>query len=292
EDVKLSDVILTRLSEAYKKLRNSGFRYMLGNLHDFDPAADSVPGEALLSVDTWVLIRAEELARRCTGWYAEYSFHRVYRAIYDFVITDLSAIYFDVLKDRLYTSGTRSQARRSAQTALYRINSALVRLLAPILSYTAEEVWQHMKTHTAGVESVHLDEFPEAGTLTSGITADQRARAADWDQLLPVRDIVLKSLDTAREDKVIGSSLEAAVFLEAGDDVYPLLWKHEAELEGWFIVSQVELKAGGAGLAVRIDRARGDKCERCWKYTTDVGSHPDFPTVCAACAKVLPDFVA
>jgi isoleucyl-tRNA synthetase len=292
EDVKLSDVILTRLSEAYKKLRNSGFRYMLGNLHDFDPAVDSVTGEALQSVDAWVLIRAEDLVRRCLAAYGDYSFHRVYRAIYDFVITDLSAIYFDVLKDRLYTSGTRSQARRSAQTALYRLNSALVRLLAPILSYTAEEVWQHVKVHSAGIESVHLDVFPEPEALTFGITADQRARAADWDLLLPVRDVVLKSLDTAREDKVIGSSLEAAVFLEAGDDIYPLLWKHEAELAAWFIVSQVELKAGGEGLAVRIDRARGDKCERCWKHTTDVGSNQNFPTVCAACAQVLPDFMA
>ena len=292
EDVKLSDTILTRLSEAYQKLRNSGFRYMLGNLHDFDPGADSVAGDSLLPLDAWMLLRAEDLVRRCLTAYDEYSFHRVYRAIYDFVACDLSALYFDVLKDRLYTSGPRSRARRSAQTSLFRLNSALVRLLAPILSYTAEEVWRHMKTPAAGLESVHLDVFPQPEELSLGITAEQRVAATDWDRLLPVRDVVLKSLDTARDDKVIGKSLEAGVFLEAGEDLYPLLSGNAADLPAWFIVSQVEVApSSGEGLKVRVERARGDKCERCWKYTTDVGSSADFPTVCAACAAVLPDFL-
>jgi isoleucyl-tRNA synthetase len=292
EDVKLSDTILTRLSEAYQKLRNSGFRYMLGNLHDFDPGADSVAGDSLLPLDAWMLLRAEDLVRRCLTAYDEYSFHRVYRAIYDFVACDLSALYFDVLKDRLYTSGPRSRARRSAQTSLFRLNSALVRLLAPILSYTAEEVWRHMKTPAAGLESVHLDVFPQPEELSLGITAEQRVAATDWDRLLPVRDVVLKSLDTARDDKMIGKSLEAGVFLEAGKDLYPLLSGNAADLPAWFIVSQVEVApSSGEGLKVRVERARGDKCERCWKYTTDVGSSADFPTVCAACAAVLPDFL-
>src|SRR5205085_10893967 len=136
-------VILTRLSEAYRKLRNT-FRYALGNLHDFDPAKDAVAGEKLLELDQWILVRAEELVSRCRIFYSEFAFHKVYRAIYDFATVDLSAVYFDVLKDRLYTGGRRSHGRRSAQTVLYRLQYALVRLCAPILAFTTEEVWKHM----------------------------------------------------------------------------------------------------------------------------------------------------
>ncbi len=289
EDVRMSEVILDRLSEAYRKLRNT-FRWMLGNLGAFDPASDGLPADQLQGVDAWILVRAEELVERCLGWYSQYAFHKVYRAIYDFATTELSAVYFDVAKDRLYTAGPHSAGRRSAQTALYRLNLALVRLLAPILSFTSEEVWKHMQAGTAGTESVHLAYFPEPGELTEGISAELRRTAADWEQLVPVRDEVLKVLDAAREDKVIGSPLEAAVVLSAGPELRPLLAKHAAELPGWFIVSQVEFETNAAeGLGVRVERARGDKCERCWKFTTDVGSDLEFPTVCAACASVLRD---
>jgi isoleucyl-tRNA synthetase len=216
----------------------------------------------------------------------------VYRAIYSFATADLSALYFDVSKDRLYTHGPSSHSRRSSQTALYKLNLALVRLLAPILSFTCEEVWRHAKFATDVPESVHIDYFPTPETLNEGITPEQRELAAYWDQLVPVREQVLKALDTARDEKVIGSSLEAAVHLEAGEDFYPLLVRLESELPTWFIVSQVELGRGTARkLAVSVERARGDKCERCWKYTMDVGSNEDFPTVCAACAAVLPEFL-
>jgi isoleucyl-tRNA synthetase len=291
EDVRISEVILTRLSEAYRKLRNT-FKYMLGNVGDFDPVLDAVPGDRLAGIDAWILIRAEDLVRRCLAWYDEYAFHKVYRAIYDFAITDLSAVYFDVSKDRLYTHGPSSHSRRSGQTALYRLNIALVRLLAPVLSFTCEEVWRQIEFVGAAPESVHMDYFPAPEMLTEGITREQRAQANDWDQLVPVREQVLKALDAAREDKVIGSSLEAAVYLEADETLFPLLERFGTELPGWFIVSQVELERGSAaGLAIRIERARGDKCERCWKYTTDVGSDEDFPGVCAACATVLPEFL-
>jgi isoleucyl-tRNA synthetase len=292
EDVKLSDVILTRLSEAYRKLRNT-FRYMLGNLSDFDFGRDAVAGDELLGVDTWILLRAEELITRCLGWYKEYAFHKVYRAIYDFATTDLSALYFDVSKSRLYTDGPRSHTRRSGQTTLHRLNLALVRLLAPVLSYTCEEVWQHTKFRTAdNPESVHIAYFPERESVTEGIQDSQREIAGDWERLVPVRDQVLKALDGAREDKVIGSSLEAAVTLQAGSELLALLEKHLADLPDWFIVSQVALVANAEeGLTISVDRARGDKCERCWKYKTDVGSNPDFPTVCASCALVVPDFL-
>ncbi len=289
EDVRLSETILERLSEAYRKLRNT-FKYMLGNLHDFDAARDSVAADELLSIDRWILLRADELVRRCRAWYEEYAFHKVYRAVYDFATTDLSAIYFDVSKDRLYTAGPSSHARRSGQTTLQRLNLMLVRLLAPLLSFTCEEVWRHSKSGTAE-ESVHMAYFPAPEELSAGITDVQRTQAAGWEGLLHIRDEVLKALDTAREDKVIGKSLEAAVFLRARGDMYRLLNEFTAELPMWFIVSQVEVQQGTSEtLEISVERARGDKCERCWKFTTDVGSDADFPTVCASCATVLREF--
>ncbi len=297
EDVRISDVILERLSEAYRKIRNT-FKWFFGNLGDFDPARDAVAGSELVGIDVWILLRAEELVARCRAWYAEYAFQKVYRAVYDFATTDLSAIYFDVLKDRLYTAGPASEERRSGQTALYRLNLALVRLLAPILSFTCEEVWQHKNFGTRRCESVHLDEFPQAAELSEGITGRQRELAAQRELLFPVRDQVLKALDAAREDKVIGSSLEAAVSLRATGALYPLLHQFEAELPTWFIVSQVRVsqvrleEGSSGGLDIGVERAIGEKCERCWKYKTDVGSDGQFPTACATCAAVIPEFLA
>ncbi|HMJ60873.1 MAG TPA: class I tRNA ligase family protein, partial [Bryobacteraceae bacterium] len=290
EDVRLSEVTLKRLSEAYRKLRNT-FRYLLGNTSDFNIAVDAVAGERLLPIDTWVLLRAEELVRKCRDSYGEYAFHKVYRALYDFAVTDLSAVYFDILKDRLYTTGPSSPERRSGQTALYRLNLALTRLLAPILSFTCEEVWTHTKHGAGAVDSVHVDLFPDPSELISGVTPEQRKQAVEWDWLMVVREQVLKALDTAREDKVIGSSLEAAVTLTADGALYDRLEKFSSELSALFIVSQTALERGnGEAIEVKVERARGDKCERCWKYTADVGSDPDFPTVCAACARVLRDY--
>lgn len=291
EDVRISEVILTRLSEAYRKLRNT-FRYALGNLDRFDFAVDAVPGDELLDVDRWILLRAEQVVSRCRAFYDQLAFHQVYRAIYDFATTDLSAIYVDVAKDRLYTSGPRALARRSAQTALYRINYALVRLLAPILSFTCEEVWTYMRRPAESPDSVHLATFPEANEVCAGITDAQRAESAQWDRILDVREQVLKSLETARQDKTIGAPLEAAVTLKAGSDLFPLLSHYGPLLPGFFIVSQVDVQNGGGAdtVAVEVERARGDKCERCWKYTLDVGSNPDLPTVCAACSIAVQEF--
>jgi isoleucyl-tRNA synthetase len=283
EDVRLSEVILTRLSEAYRKLRNT-FRYALGNLHDFDPAGHAVPADQLLEIDQWILFGAADLVMRCRAAYNEFAFHRVYRAVYDFATIDLSSIYFDVLKDRLYTSATQSHARRSAQTALWRLTHALARLLAPILSFTMEEVWQHLGQSG----SVHLALFPEPADLIEGLTERHRKRVENWDRLIEVRDDVLKSLEAARQEKFIGAPLEAKVRLSANGDLYPLLSEYAPELPALFIVSQVDVEpAAGAAVEVKVERAEGTKCERCWKYTTDVGSHADLPTVCAACARAV-----
>jgi isoleucyl-tRNA synthetase len=291
EDVRLSDTILERLADAYKKLRNT-FRYALSNLFDFDPSRHSVPASAMLEIDQWILVRAEELVRRCVGWYGEYAFHKVYRAAYDFVTIELSSIYFDVLKDRLYTSAAESHARRSAQTAIYRLNYALVRLLAPLMAFTTDEVWGHVSKPEGAPDSVHMALLPAPEELTEGLPEEARVRAANWDRLLPVRDLVLKSLETARQEKFIGAPLEARVRLDVNGDLYPLLQQYAGELPALFIVSQVALSNNGSDqLALRVERAEGTKCERCWKYRTDVGSDQDFPTVCAPCASAVKEWL-
>lgn len=291
EDVRLSNTILERLAEAYRKLRNT-FRYALGNLHKFDPARHQVPAAQMQEIDQWILVRTEELVRKCVEWYAEYAFHKVYRAVYDFATIDLSSIYFDVLKDRLYTCGPNSQSRRSAQTAIYRINYALVRLLAPLLSFTTDEVWTHMARPADSPASVHLAEFPLPQELTAGLPDDARGRTANWDRLLPVRDEVLKRLETARQEKFIGAPLEARVHLDADGDLYPLLDQYSTHLPALFIVSQVSLSNGATGpLSVKVERAEGGKCERCWKYRTNIGEDSEFPTICADCATAVKEWL-
>jgi isoleucyl-tRNA synthetase len=283
EDVRFSETIQTRLVDAYRKLRNT-FRYMLSNLSDFDPQKDIVPAGELQGLDQWILFRADDLVTRSRGWYDSFEFHKVYHNVYAFATVDLSNVYFDVLKDRLYTSAAKSKARRSAQTALYRLLDALVRLLAPIMSFTAEEVWGHMNREG----SVHVAYFPDAGELVSGLDDAARKRAANWDRLIEVRSDVLKSLETARNEKLIGAPLEARVRLSANGDLFPLLEQYAGELPGLFIVSQVALnRTDGAALSVEVERAEGQKCERCWKYTTDVGSSARYPTICGSCAGAI-----
>jgi isoleucyl-tRNA synthetase len=291
DDIVISPSILTRLSEAYRKLRNT-FRYALGNMWDFDPAQDAVPTAELPELDRWILLQAEQLVRDCRRWYEELAFHRIYHAIYDFATTELSAVYFDVLKDRLYTTAPRSRARRSAQTALYRINYALVRLAAPLLSYTAEEVWQHMRKPAGAPSSVHLALFPEPEELTAGLGEAARNRSRNWERLMTVRESVLKSLETARQEKFIGAPLEARVCLRAAPDLYPLLEEYAAELPALFIVSQVAVERQPEGaLSVEIGRAAGVKCERCWKYSTDVGTNPAWPTICPPCVAAVEEIL-
>ena len=287
EDVRMSPVILTRLVDAYRKLRNT-FRYMLGNLAGFDLKLDGVPAAEMADLDQWILLRAEDLVTRCRVWYDTFEFHKVYHAVYAFCTVDLSSVYFDVLKDRLYTSAAKSQGRRSAQTALYRLLDAFVRLLAPLMSFTAEEVWGHM----GRADSVHMAYFPEPGELSEGIGESARKRAGDWDRLLEVRNLVLKQLDTARNEKLIGAPLEARVRLSASGDLHSLLKQYAAELPGLFIVSQVGLERVADGdTRVTVERADGLKCERCWKYTSDVGSDSVFPTICQPCATAVHEMI-
>src|SRR5205814_579152 len=234
-DVKMSERVMTQLSEAYRKIRNT-FRFALGNLTDFDPAKNSLPNDQLQEMDRWMLERTAELVKKCREWYAAYEFHRVYHAIHDYCVVDLSAFYYDVLKDRLYTKAPDSPARRSAQTAVYKITSALVRIAAPILVFTAEEIWKYLPKLPAEPSSVHIALFPEESQLRSGISATQTAA---WDQLAKVRAEVLKALEAARNEKKINSGLEAKVLLNGSPELKAKLKNHLPQLPALFIVSQV-----------------------------------------------------
>jgi isoleucyl-tRNA synthetase len=257
---------------------------MLGNLNGFSPVTDSVAAEEMPEIDQWILIKAEELVARCRIWYNDFEFHKVYRAVYDFATVELSSVYFDVLKDRLYTSATKGKARRSGQTVLYRLAHALVRLLAPILSFTCEEVWPHL----GETGTVHTAHFPEPSDLTNGLHEHQRKVSENWDRMMELRPEVLKSLEAARQEKFIGAPLEARVRIATSGETLALLRRYEKELPGLFIVSQVMLEQGESeSLKVTVERAAGVKCERCWKYTEDVGSDPQLPKVCAACSAAI-----
>jgi isoleucyl-tRNA synthetase len=282
EDVRLSDTILKSLGKAYVDFRNKIFRNLLGNLYDFNPDTDSIPGDQLVEIDQWILLKTEDLVAKCRAWYDEYAFHKVYRAVYDFATTELSAVWVDIAKDRLYTAGPRSRARRSAQTAAYRIVYALVRLLAPLLSFTCEEVWGYLSKPADSPESVHLALLPEADELAQGITEKNFAK---WNAVMTVRDDVLKKIEIERAEKRVGKSLEAKAIVTAPDPLYSLLQACAADLAAVFIVSQVELREGAYSIEIRA--ADGIKCERCWKYTLDVGSNPEFPTLCAACSDAI-----
>ena len=291
-DVKMSERVMTQLSEAYRKIRNT-FRFALGNLSDFDPSQASLPGEQMEEMDRWMLDRTADLVKKCREWYAAYEFHRVYHAIHDYCVVDLSAFYYDVLKDRLYTKAPNNPSRRSAQTAIYRITGALVRIMAPILVFTAEEIWKYLPKAKGAPSSVHIALFAEEGELRSGLAP---ARAVDWELLAKVRAEVLKALEAARNEKRINSGLEAKVLLSGHPELRAKLKHHLAQLPGLFIVSQVDFLTAGApeykseivpSLEVSVQKADGAKCERCWNYSTHVGENTRYPTVCERCTAAL-----
>jgi isoleucyl-tRNA synthetase len=300
EDIRLSSEILDRLADAYRRIRNT-YRFLLGNLGDFDPARHRQPYARLDEVDRWILDRLARLVGRVLRAYEEYQFHTVFHAVHNFCAVDLSALYLDVVKDRLYTSAPDHPHRRAAQTVCHDVFRALARLMAPILSFTAEEAWRHLPgAHT---ESVHLERFPEVPPewLDDALTRD-------WDRLLEVRREVSKRLEAARAARAagkalsIGSGLEASVWiLNAPEDLPELLQRKRQLLPTLFIVSEVHVgePPPGAtllppsesteipGLIIAIDRAPGRKCERCWRYTGDVGTSPEHPQLCQRCLSVV-----
>lgn len=282
EDVRCSDEILSRVVDAYRKMRNT-LRYALGNLAGFDPANDSVDAAAMLELDRWAVAELDRVTARVLESYRTYDFQAAYNALYQFCTVTLSARYFDIIKDRLYILAPKSAERRSAQTALYKIADSLIRLLAPLTVFTADEAWEALPGREPA--SVHLAEFPAA----SGNAADSLFET--WERIFTIRDEVLKALETARTDKQIGSSLEAKVVLSVDKETARFLLDHYTELRYVFIVSQVEVHEGDTGLSVKIERADGTKCERCWNYSTRVGEFDKYPTVCERCAEALDDIV-
>jgi isoleucyl-tRNA synthetase len=289
DDIRISQEILTHLAEAYRRIRNTS-RYLLGNLSDFDPEKDGVAHRDLLEIDRWALHRLQKLIQRVEKAYDDFEFHVVFHSLHNFCAVDMSAFYLDILKDRLYTARTASRERRSGQTAMHAILSAIVRLMAPVLSFTADEVWGYMKDG-AKAESVFLTSFPKAEEKY--IDAALEAR---WDKILAVRGEVAKVLEALRRDKKIGHSLDAGVTLYAGPELYEFLNGYRNDLAFIFIVSSVAIAKGSdapaaayasdivKGLKVVAGPAKGTKCGRCWMYSETVGTVKDHPEICSRCA--------
>ncbi len=296
-DVAASPNIMRQMTEAYRKIRNT-CRYLLGNFYDFDPVTGRVPYDQMPEIDRWALLKLHRLIDRVTQAYDEYEFHVVYHAIHNFCAVEMSAVYLDIIKDRLYVSAAGDSGRRSAQTVMYEVINALVRMLAPVLSYSAEEIWRYIpKTPTAPV-SVQLAGWPQINPAY----LDEQLEAR-WDRLLAVREEVAKALEGARQNKVIGHSLNAMVDLYLSPELAGFMNTFVTDLATLFIVSAVRLHpltaapttAGSAekvaGLAIAPSQAPGEKCERCWMFNEGVGQNTGHPTLCPRCAGVVGDQV-
>jgi len=282
EDMAASENLMARCAEIYKKLRNT-FRFLLGNLHGFVPDRDQVAENDLPPLDRYMLARTRDLAENIRGWYAAFEFHRVYHAVNEFAIVDLSAFYLDVLKDRMYTFAPSSQARRSAQTVLWKITEALVRLVAPVLSFTADEVWEYLP-HVAGREaSVHLALFPAPEEIYA---QDPAELIEEWKRLFAIRDAALVKLEEARKEKRIGKGLEADVEIAAAGDQLTLLRRHAAGLKEFLNVSAVRVVPGDS-FEVRALPAAGHKCARCWNFMPEVAPYGLWQNVCTRCHGAL-----
>ena len=288
DDVRISEEILRQLPEGYRKIRNT-FRYLLGNLYDFDPSTDRVADPELMEIDRFTLHQLQRLVERIGRAYESYEFHILYHSLHNFCTLDLSAFYLDVLKDRIYISRPDSLARRAAQTTMYEVLITLVKLIAPVLSFTAEEVWQQIPKRADDPCSVHLCLFPPVQDRYMDEELAER-----WKRLLAVRDKVLAALEVARKEKLIGNSLEAEIEIRANPSLYDFLLAHEGELSTLFIVSGVSLLSvrqgelgDGKELEVRVGRDPGQKCERCWNYSQALGSDPQHPTLCPRCLRVM-----
>jgi len=286
EDVRLSGEILTRLADAYRKIRNT-YKYLLSNLYDFVPERDSIGYKDLLEIDRWILSKLSTLIKEAARNYESYSFHKVYRDVYNFCVYEVSSIYLDILKDRMYTCKASSPERRSGQTAMFELLTGLLRIMAPLLAFTADEAWGYLKAK--GKEgSIHMEKWPDDNhAIWYNKRLDEK-----WSVLMSVREAVLKKLELRRQSGEIGSGLEAKVILAAHDERYRRFLKEEnGNLRYIFIVSQAEFvekvfeKSDDTALpvSISIEKADGKKCQRCWNYSVRVGSDNDHPTLCERC---------
>jgi len=290
-DIRLSQEILDRLTEAYRRLRNT-FRYLLGNLYDFDPLNDSVPYQDLLELDKWALHQLQELTEKVLESYQKFEYHSIYQAVYNFCVLTLSSFYLDILKDRLYTTPFNSKERRSAQTVLNKILESLVRLVAPIIPFTADEVWGHTHNKEKSI-SIHADIFIPAREEFKDASLIER-----WEVLLNVRKEITKALELARDEKIIGHSLDAAVSLALPNNLLQKLKDYKDELRSICIISSVEFVGEGEieggyesnefpGLIIKVATSPFSKCERCWIHDSSVGHDNKHPALCNRCVKVI-----
>jgi isoleucyl-tRNA synthetase len=292
-DLAVSQGILKQLTEAYRKIRNT-CRFMMGNLYDFAPEKDAVPYEKMTELDRYAMLKLHRLIERVLAAYRNYEYHVVYHAIHHFCTVDMSAQYLDIIKDRLYCEKADSAIRRSAQTVMYEALHVLVRLLAPILAFTTEEMWRYVPKTEGAPESVQLTDMPEPDDRYLDVALEEK-----WGRLMKIRGVVTRALEKARQEKVIGNSLEARVHLYVDEKVAGFVKQFEDDLAVLFIVSGATMhplpeKTENTlsveevpGLAVGVSRAAGAKCARCWMYHEDVGQNVDYPETCPRCATVL-----
>lgn len=296
-DIRVSQDILEQMAEVYRRIRNT-WRFLLGNLSDFDLERDRVAWSDMKEIDRWAVLRTQQLTESVVKAYREYAFHVVHQQVHNFCAVELGGFYLDVIKDRLYCEAPDSLKRRSAQTAMCHILSHLVQLVAPILVFTADEVWEHMPDGLKDAPSVHLARWESLPTEEWDDELMKR-----WDSVLAVRRVAARALERARNDKVIGSSQEAAVAIEATGEIEKALAHFDSNLADFFIVSQAEIVASidandwtvveaGGDVRVGVAKAQGDKCERCWRYTPEVGENEAHPTLCARCAQVVTESYA
>jgi len=285
-DVRMSFNIMNQQVEVYKKIRNT-FRYMLGNTHDFYPDKDSVPFEKMLFVDKWMMGRLQDLIKRVTQAYEDYEFSKAYSALVKFITNELSSFYLDITKDRLYVEAKDSIYRRSAQTVIYEVLFALVKMFSPFLTFTAEEVYQHMKNLPRKYKTIQVEMWPEYDE-----SKIDKNVMKEMETILAAREEVLKTLEEARSKGVIGHSLDAQVTLwSEKESVLEVLKSREKELEEIFIVSKVVVEDNdgemGEYVKVKVEHAKGQKCQRCWKYSEEIGKDPQYPDICPRCVAVL-----
>ena len=288
DDIRISEEILKRLMEAYRRIRNTS-RFILGNLYDFDVDSEMVDYAQMEEMDKWALHRLQEVIKRVTEAYESHQFHVVYYTLYNYCTVDLSALYLDVLKDRLYTSKAKSIARRSGQTVIFTILKAMTRLLAPILTFTAEEVWAALPAWKGKEASIHLTQFPQVNEQCFNVDLGER-----WKVMIDAKAEISKAIEQARKEKVIGHSLDARITIAAPEKMRALMALHLEDLRALLIVSQLQLAQEKEitkpykseeikGLFVGVEKARGVKCDRCWIYEESVGSDAKHPTVCDRC---------
>lgn len=278
-DVSISKNILKQVSETYRKIRNTA-RFILGNINGLD-VNSLVPYSELQEIDKFALIKLNKLIAECTKAYDSYDFNKAYQAINTFCVVDMSNFYLDIIKDRLYTAKPDSQERKSAQTVMYLILNALVKILAPMTCYTAEEIWKYMPhMQNENVESVMMNFYPEVNSEYENKELEEK-----WNRILKIKEDVSKKLEEARAEKIIGHSLNAKVIISAKDAEYEFLQENKELLMTVFIVSGIEIKQGDSDIKVEV--ADGEKCERCWMYSTSVGKDKDNPTICHRCSEAL-----